>query len=246
MFGKMLSQAIGAYLSNLRLISFFSIPLIVAFPLALLLPNYVAASGIFLRLGSLGTDVGLPETLLMIAILIVSLLLFSFALVAVNSVIKAQRSRLQLKHTDFERMEEATFRLFTVLLIAFLATFAFNLLLYETGVVSERTRLALNALFAGIVSLLVLFAPQAIVIDNASPEHAFTLSASLLGRRLGSVVALIVFGAALVAVNTLVFTTLQPAFGLAPLAGIVLNALVLVPFLEVVKVQIYLSKYNLL
>lgn len=242
----MLSQALGAYGENSRLLSFFSIPFLIAFPLALLLPNYTALSGIFLRLGSLGTDVSLVEMLLMIAILVVSLLLFSFALVAVNSVIKAQRSRLKLKHADFERMEEATFRLFAVLIIAFLAAFAFNLLLFETGAVSEQTRLVLNSIFAGLVSLLVLFTPQAIVIDNASPEHAFLLSASLLSKRLSSVAAFLLLAAFLVAANAFVFSQLQALASFAPLVGIALNALIIVPFLEVVKVQIYLSKYHLL
>lgn len=246
MFSQTLGHAVRAYRDNLKLVSFFSIPFLVALPLVLLLPNYVALSGIFLRLGSLGTDVTPVATALMIAVLLVSLLLFSFALVAVNSVVKAQRAFLKLKHADYERMEEATFKLFAVLLLAFLATFAFNLLLFETRAVTEETRLLLNSLFAALVSLLVLFTPQAIVIDNASPEHAFLLSASLLGRRLPMVAMLVVLGVVLVAVNSTVFTLLQTTFPLAHVFGIAVNALIIVPFLEVVKVQIYLSKYNLL
>lgn len=241
-----LSRAANAYLENLRLISFFSIPFLIAFPLALLLPNYIALSGIFLRLGSLGADVTLVETLLMIGILLLSLLLFSFALVAVNSVIKAQRALVKLKHADYERMEEATFRLFAVLLIAFLATFAFNLLLFETRALDEQSRLVLNSLFAALVSLLVLFTPQAIVLDNASSEHAFLLSAALISKRLQHVIGFAVLAMVLLSFNTLVFAQLQLVFAFAPLAGIVVNALALVPFLEVVKAQIYLTKYSLL
>ena len=241
---RILSKAIEAYVANMQLISLFSIPFIIAIPLALLLPNYTALSGIFLRLGSLGSDVSLVETLVMILVLLVSLLLFSFALVAVNSVIKAQRSFNKLKHADFERMEEATFKLFAVLLIAFLAMFAFNLLLYQSGIFSETKRVLLNTLFATAVSLIVLFAPQAIVLDNASVEHAFTLSVGLTAKRPAFVAMFVLLSAFLVLANTLIFSLLP--FTLAPILGIAINSLVLVPFLEVIKVQIYLSKYNLL
>jgi hypothetical protein len=241
---RILKNAIDAYLANSRLISLFSMPFIISIPLALLLPNYIALSGIFLRLGSLGSDVSLVETLVMIAVLLVSLILFSFALVAVNSVIKAQRSLNKLKHADFERMEEATFKLFAVLLIAFLATFAFNLLLYQSGIFSEAKRVLLNALFAAAVSLVVLFAPQAIVLDNASVEHAFTLSLGLTAKRPALVALFVLLSAGLIIASTVIFSLLPLSF--APLLAIAVNSLLFVPFLEVVKVQIYLSKYNLL
>lgn len=244
-FGKALSNAVAAYYANLRLISFFSIPLLIAFPLLMLLPNYAALGGIFLRLGSLGVDVSLVEISYMLAVLCISLLLFSFGIVAVNSVIKAQRTFTKLKHVDLQRMEEATFRLFLLLLVVFAAVFAFNLLLYETQV-EERVRVVLNSLFALAASLLVLFAPQAIVLDHARTEHSLLLSASLLSKKPLAVFAFLLLGGLLTSAISQVFTSLQPAFYYAPLVGLAINSLVLIPFLEVLKVQIYLTKYSLL
>ena len=90
----------------------------------------------------------------------------------------------------------------------------------------------------------MLFAPQAIVLDNASVEHAFTLSVGLTAKRPAFVAMFVLLSAFLVLANTLIFSLLP--FTLAPILGIAINSLVLVPFLEVIKVQIYLSKYNLL
>jgi len=244
-FESLVGRAVQAYWNNLKLISFFSIPLLIAFPLLLLLPNYAALGGIFLRLGSLGADVSLAEAAYMLVVLFIALLLFSFAIVAVNSVIKAQRTFLKLKHADLERMEVATFRLFALLLVVFIAAFGFNLLLYQAEL-QEQNRILLNSLFALAASLFVLFAPQAIVIDGARTEHALLLSASLLSKKPGYVVSFLVLGAALIAVNSLIFTSLQSLHSLAPIVGIVVNSLVLIPFLEVLKVQIYLTKYSLL
>jgi len=244
-FEKVVSHAIEAYKTNVKLISFFSIPLIVAFPLLLLLPNYASLGGIFLRFNSIGTDVSSWGVAYMLVVLLISLILFSFAIVAINSVIKAQRAMLSLKHADVERMEDATFRLFGLLLLVFLALFAFNLLLFEMNV-GERLRLVLNGLFSLAASMLVLFAPQAIVIDNAKIEHAISLSVSVLVKKPALVVAFLTLGALLVLVNSFVFTSLQGVWGMFPYVAIVVNSLLIVPFLEVVKTQIYLTKYSLL
>ncbi|MBI3588461.1 hypothetical protein HY095_04665 [Candidatus Micrarchaeota archaeon] len=245
-FAKLVGHALKAYSENLRLLSFFSIPFLIAFPLALLLPNYVALGGIYLRLGSIGADVSAIELLSLLAVLLVSLLLFSFAVVAVNSVLRAQRSLNALKHTDFERMEEATIKLFTVLLAVFIASFAFNLALFESGAASEGVRIVLNSLFSFALALLVLFVPQAIVIDNASVEHAVALSYSMATKKFRYAIAFVALAAVLLALNAVVFSALAAVLPFAPLIAIAFNALVFLPFLEVVKVQIYLSKYSLL
>lgn len=244
-FSRALYNALHAYGGNLKLISVFSLPLLIAFPLLMLLPNYAALGGIFLRLGSLGVDVSLVEIGYMLLVLCLSLLLFSFGIVSVNSVIRSQRTFTKIKHLELERMEEATFRLFALLAIVFIAIFGFNLLLYETQM-EERARVMLNSLFALAASLLVLFAPQAIVLDHARTEHALLLSSSLLSKKPLAVLSFLVLGGVLVALNALAFTSLQASFYYAPLVGLAVNSLVLVPFLEVLKVQIYLTKYSLL
>ncbi len=244
-FVTAVSNALRAYRENLKLISFFSIPLLIAFPLLLLLPNYASLGGIFLRLGSLGVDVSPVEVAYMLLVLGVSLLLFSFGIVSINSVIRAQKTFNKIKHVEIERMEEATFRMFVLLAIVFVAVFAFNLLLYQAQL-DERLRIILNSLFALGASLMVLFAPQAIVLDNARTENALRLSSSLLSKKPGAVVSLLVLGGALVTLNSFIFTSLQPAFYYAPFIGLAINSLVLVPFLEVLKVQLYLAKYSLM
>ncbi len=244
-FSVLLLKAWEAYRGNARLISFFSIPLLIAFPLLLLLPNYTALGGVFLRLGSLGADVSISEIVYLLVVLLISLLLFSFGIVSVNSVIRSQRTLSKIKHADLERMEEQTFRLFGLLLIVFLAVFGFNLLLYNAQV-DEKIRVILNSLFGFAASLLVLFAPQAIVIDGARIEHALHLSSSVLSRKPASVVAFLAFGALLVLLNGLVFTSLQGVYSYSTVVGFAFNSLFIIPFLEVLKAQIYLSKYSLI
>lgn len=243
---KLLAHAVQAFSENKKSIVLFSIPFLLAFPLVLLLPNYAAFGAIFLRPGSIGSDVSLPQLLVMIAATILSILLFSFAVVAVNSVVKSQRTFNRLKHTDFERMELATLRMFVVYAVSFIAVFAFSLLLFQTHAVDERTRLALTALFSLAVYLLTLFAPQAIVIDNLGADSALAVSAKTVFSKFTPVVFFAFVALVLAAVNAAIFIGLQDYFFWAPLLGVLANSLLILPFLEVFKVQIYLSKYSLL
>jgi len=243
---KLLSQATEAFWQNKRSILLFSIPFLLAFPLVLLLPNYAAFGAIFLRPGSIGSDVALPQLLLMLAVAVLSLLLFSFAVVAVNSIVKSQRTFNRLKHMDFERMETATLRMFVVYAVSFISVFAFSLLLFQTHAVEEKTRLALTALFSLAVYLLTLFAPQAVVIDNLGADSALSVSAKTVFAKFSSVIFFALVALVLATVNAAIFLFLQDYFFWAPLLGVLANSLFILPFLEVFKVQIYLSKYSLL
>jgi hypothetical protein len=244
-FFDLIKIAADSYTKNFRLISFFSIPFLVAFPVALMLPNFAAMGAIFLRIGSIQggglspTDIGL-----IVAAALLSMLLFSFALVAINMVIRSQRVIQKIAFYEFQKIEHYTYHLFELTLIGFLLVFGVNVVLYQYGL-----HATLGALFAALVSIALMFVAQAIVIDGLTGLGALKLSFSLIGRKLPHVVLFLVLSALLIAANDAAFIQLgtDPAlFLFARFTAVVINAMVILPFLEVLKVQIYLSKYTLL
>ncbi|MEK6923913.1 MAG: hypothetical protein AABW54_01585 [Candidatus Micrarchaeota archaeon] len=244
-FVKLASNAFGAFKDNWKSVVLFSVPFLLAFPLAVLLPNYPALGGIFLRPGSLGTDVSAGGIALMLAAVAASMLLFSLAVVAINSVVKSRRTLTKLKQWDFERMETATLRMFGVYLVTFIAVFAFNLLLFQLRV-AEQPRLILYALFSLAAYAAVLFAPQAIVLDNRGIEQSIVMSSRCAAGKLAETAAFVILALVLMGVNAAVFTSLQSSLPWAIFIGVLTNSLLILPFLELLKVQIYLSKYSLL
>ncbi len=242
-FFRLLAQSLDAYLENMRLILFFSIPFLVALPLALVLPNFASLGSIFLRLGSVRTDLTIPEAVLIVAAFAVSLFVFAGTLVAINMVIKSQRTMMKITRYELERLEEHAFRLFFIFLAIFVASLAVDMVLYQYGL-----HATLGALFAFAAATLALFAPQAVVIDNMSAGHAVQLSASLFVRRFPYVVSFFIFAGLLLMLNAFIFLQLQqtPIGALARYLAIAVNALFILPFLEVLKTQIYLSKYTIL
>jgi dolichyl-phosphate-mannose--protein O-mannosyl transferase len=244
-FGNVLSHAFEAYNRNIRLISFFSVPFLIAFPLSLLLPNFISVSGTFLRFGSIQRDISALEAAGIIAVFLVALALISFAIVSINLVIKSQRTLIRLKDEDLMRIESSTVKMFFIFLLVFAVTLAINMFLYEYGL-----HTTLGAAITFVAALAVLFAPQAIVIDELSVPRAISMSMRICAIRLPYLIGFMAIAAVLILACTQFFIFLQPAFGglgyAARFMSIAVNGLVILPFLEVLKTQIYLSKYTIL
>ncbi len=239
----LLKHSWKSYSSNLKFILAFSIPLLFALPLASLLPNYVASSGVFLRFSSLQTDLTAGSALFIILAFLFSLLLYSFAVTAINMVVKHQRTLTRIRHTEFEAIEVLTLKLFTVFLAAFLASFVGALWLRDAY--PSKSQFLVPA-WSLLVSLIVLFVPQALVIENHHLWSALELAFKVLTRKFYYFVFFLLLSSALILANTALFLALSDFGPVALQAGVTVNALFILPFLEVLKTQIYLSKYSLL
>ncbi|MEM4254768.1 MAG: hypothetical protein QXR53_00365 [Candidatus Norongarragalinales archaeon] len=240
-FTEILLHAVDAYFKNSKLILAFSIPFLISFPLSLLLPNFVALSGTFLRLGSVKLDLSAADVLVTIIALLISMLFFAFAIASINVVVKSQRTLNRLTSRDVELIEGATFNLFFIFLTAFAAIVGFNLLIAEYGIPQVW-----GTAFALVVSSIVLFAPQAAVLEETSLSHSVARSVSLIRRKLPYFALFLAVAALLFIINTWLFIEISKAWPAARFLSLVTQSLVVLPFLEVLKVQIYLSKYSLL
>ncbi len=240
-FGVLLNHAIDAYQRNLKLISAFSIPFLIAFPLSLLLPNFVALSATFLRIGSIKTDLSTLDSMLIIAAIVFAIVFFSFAIAAINVVVKSQRTLNRLTSRDIGLIESSTLNLFFIYITAFAVIVAFNLLAFEYA-----WNPALGMLFGLVVSLLVLFAPQAVVIEEQGLSHAISRSITLIEKKFSYVILFLITAAILLLVNTWFFLELGKALWFSRFIALIIQSMFILPFLEVLKTQIYLSKYALL
>ena len=245
------AHSFSAYVNNFRLISFFSVPFLlslIVFSLAFPLPNFVSLGGIFLRFGSVQHDLAPLDFAVTAVAFLVSLFLFSFALAAVNVVIRSQRTLNKITEYEVQRVETATFKLFLLLLAAFLSILVFNLLVADVQVSSAGKQVPigplLGSLFAFIVSLAVLFAPQAVAVDDVQIQHAVSASFRTIKHQFPLFLFFMAFASLVLILNAWAFQLL--GFSLSRLLSTAVNGMIILPFLEVFKTQIYLSKYSLL
>lgn len=239
----LLKHSLNAYSQNFKLISLFSLPFLVSFPLALLLPNFVAVSGIFLRFDSIMYDLTPASALFIVLAFTASLALFAFAISAVNVIVKHQRTLTRLTTSDLENIEKATFKLFFIFLVAFALSLFANFWILEYAGPSLHALAPLITLF---ISFAVLFAPQAIALEEVSLWSALKRGVAVLYTRFYYCLFFICLASILLLTNAFAFLLLQDYYEWAIYFGVAVNALVLTPFFEVMKAQIFLSKYTLL
>jgi hypothetical protein len=227
---------------NLKWITFFSVPFLLAFFIPLLspMPTFVAVGGTFLRTGSI-PEMSYLDTALVIFATLLSLFCISFAIVSINIVIKHNRTLTKIPKEVIEGVENYVFSLFWLLLTAMLFYFVVFLFAYEYGVQE-----IVGPLVTFIVSLGLFYAPAAIVIDDKRPFRAVQASLNhIRGKPTLFLVWLVIAIVSLVALDA-AFILLKGAIPFARYILLIINSLVIVPFLIVLQAQIYLTKYSIL
>ena len=239
---NILSYAFKAYRENIRLISFFSIPALVALLIPLLVntPVFAALGGTFLRTGSI-PDMTATQLGIVIAVVLASLYLVSFAIVNINLVIKSQRSGTSIKNEVIKKgITGYTFNVFLLFLLGTVALLIVQLVTFETGAQGW-----LAPLLSLIVWLPVFYAPAALVIDEMRPFRAAEKSFRMVFSKFPYFLLWMGIAFVLLSALDLVFLSALP-HKIGSLAVLVLNSMVLMPFLIVLQTEIYLSKYTIL
>ncbi|VVB66779.1 Uncharacterised protein [Candidatus Gugararchaeum adminiculabundum] len=238
---EVLSYAVKTYLKRINIILFFSIPSLLAFliPLFSPMPTYLAIGGMFVRIGSIKALSGLEIAIILLAFL-ASLLLFSLAIVAINLVIKAQRTATNIRREVINDLEKYIFGVFWLMIQFTLIVFLIQLVAFE---MKWETTVAPVLTF--LVTLPLIFAPSGMIIDDLRPYRALGMSIRLIFKNLKYVLLYIVPVFVLISLLEVIFLLALPN-RIAEITLVLLNSLFVLPFLLVFFTQVYLTKYTLI
>ena len=238
---NILSYSFKAYKDNIKLISFFSIPSLIAFliPAMVNTPVFSALGGSFLRTGSI-PDLTASDLGVVIIGVLVSLYLVSFAIVNINIVIKAQRTGTSIKKEVLKGITGYTLNVFSLFLLGTIALLIIQLVTFEMG--AQRW---LAPLLSLIVWLPLFYAPAGLVIDDLRPFRAAQKSVSMVINKLPYFLLWLVIAFVLLALFDGLSLALLP-HKVGSLVVLLLNSLLLMPFLIVLQTQIHMSKYTIL
>ena len=238
---NILSYSFKAYKENIKLISFFSIPSLIAFliPAVVNTPVFSALGGSFLRTGSIpdmsGSDLGI-----VICGVLISLYLMSFAIVNINLVIKSQRTGTSVKKEVIKGITGYTLNVFSLFLLGTIALLIIQLVTFEMG-----AQMWLAPLLSLIVWLPLFYAPAGLVIDDLRPYRAAQKSVSMIISKFPYFLLWLVIAFVLLALFDGLSLALLP-HKVGSLVVLLLNSLLLMPFLIVLQTQIHMSKYTIL
>ncbi|MCL4371973.1 hypothetical protein M1373_01500 [Candidatus Marsarchaeota archaeon] len=239
---EVLGDSAGIYKKHIKLIWFFSISFLIAvlIPLLAPFPTYNDLGSILLRTGSIYLNLNLFDAAVIIAATIFSLIFLSFAIVAINTIVKHSRTVTRIKGEVIRSLEKNTSNVFIVLL-AFTAIPVFiNFITYYTG-------------YSGIITAIVViilipflfYAPTSIVIDENRPVRAIQASLHFMRKKFAYFVLWLLAAFIILSVVDLV----PIAFGgasAAAYAALIIDSFFALPFLVVLQSETYIRRFAML
>lgn len=240
MLKSILVHTFESHSRNFAYITFFSVSFLVALAIPLLIPSptYVALGSIYLRIGSIPT-MGFQEAVVIAVGFLASYVLLAIGLVSIAIVVKAQRTLKKVPEEVVKGLQRYVSNVLWIYVAVTLFLIAAGLLLNENGL---QFLFPLAQIGAGLYILLV---PIAMVIDDISIAKAFGRATDVIKARAVEIGVIMV---ALLLVVALVYGTMLMLLphGVAVYLFLVVNGLLLNPFLIMLGIHTYLSKYPLI
>ena len=234
--------SLETYRKNGRLILLFSLSFLIAFAIPVLaaFPTFNDAGAILIRTSSLFYFNLTPLSASVIIIAsIFSLLFLSFAIVSINVIVKHSRMHVRVRAEVLKGIEKYTARIFAVLGLFTLAIFASEILTYgikPVGLITAVVGLALTP--------FVFYAPASIVMEDSRISKAMKRSAKFFASGFSYFLAWLAIAIVSITLINLLFIAAVPQF--SEYLSIIVNALLVMPFLIVFQSEAYLKKFPMM
>ena len=228
------------YTKHFWLIMLMAIPGLFALIIPALVgtPSFNALGATYLRTNSI-PDLSQGNTLVMIVTVLISIFLMSFALVNINIVIRSSRTLTNVKNEIMQSLGTTTLSVFWVYLLAEILLLIIQLYTYQLGAQGF-----LAPLLNGVIGMVILLMPTAMVIDEVRVGRALERSISTILRKLPLIVIWLLSG--LISLSIVEFVLLAVVRPYAPALMVLFSSLILMPFMVVALGQIYMSKYTII
>lgn len=239
---NVLDQTIKTYFANISLILFSSITFIIAFliPIFAPFPTFNDAGSVLLRTASIYLNLNPFNTAIIVVATLFSLLFLSFAMVAVNIVVKHSRTQTKVRADVIEAIEKYTGRVFVILLLATIIIWVTNVLSFSTGYSGIIT-----AIVALILTPFIFYAPASIVIDDNKVVRSIRASLKYFFHRFDYFLAWLVIAILLITVFDFLFIIVVGT-QLSRYAMLIFSSLFILPFLALMQGELYMSRFKLL
>jgi hypothetical protein len=239
---NVLTYAAETYFGRLGLLLMFSLSFVIALliPIFASLPAYNDIGAVFVRTSSIFVNLNVVSSAVIIASTLFSLLFLSFAIVAINVIVKHSRTHVKVSKEVINGIEKYTGRVFLVLLLFTAIIMAANLAAYG---------LAASGISGAVVGLLFtpffFYAPSSIVIDDRGMWQAMRASVSYFAKRFDYFLLWLVIAIIAITLFDLIFITVSGTV-ISRYAMLVFDSLFIAPFLVVLQSQMYMKRFALL
>ncbi|MFH1785098.1 MAG: hypothetical protein ABH842_01595 [Candidatus Micrarchaeota archaeon] len=228
------------YLKRWGIIVAFSIPFIVAFLIPTLVPapTYLALGAVFLRTGSL-PDLTLFDIVITALAYALSVFIIADTIVNINIVVRSKRTLTSIQYEVVHALGTYGTRIFYIYTMVLLLMFIFQLLTYDNPLQTWIYPLA-----SFILSFLLFFIPPAVVIDNSDTPTAIKRSIKMAMKNPHFILVWAVASLILLSVVK-IFADLIFSDPFSGYFVLLVNSLLILPYLTILQTQMYMEKYPL-
>jgi len=234
-----LQRALHTYITNFRAALAFLLLLVFIFPISEFFSSFVSSGTLFLDYNFLKSDIMILGSLLVVAV--VFLFFYSLLQTLLIFAVRRDLSAVKVDYYLREQMQKFTGKImvFNVLYAVIASWIAGLLILF--GVLP-----VLVAFLLLLASLPFLFLPQAIVIDEHKLTASLRSSIGFMQENPKYVIAVIGIGFLLVFLVSLIEFAIDSVVLLGNYVTLILTLIFVIPFLEVLKTNLYMSKFGLI
>ncbi len=237
---RIFTYALDFYLKRLGIIVVFSVPFILAFLIPVLVPapTYLALGGVFLRTGSI-PELSIIDIIITAFAYGIAVFLIADTIVNINLVVRSKRTLTTIKYEVVQAVGSYAMRIFYIYTMVLLLMFIAQLLTYENSL-----QIWIYPLFTFVLSFLLFFVPPAVVIDNSDTPTAIRRSVAMALKNPQTIFLWILFSL----VSLSILKVFSDVIFSNPFSGyfvLLINSLLLLPFLTVLQTQMYMEKYPL-
>ncbi len=227
------------YSKNIGVLAIFSIPFIIAFIIALVVPTptYLALGNLHVRTGSI-PDLSFLDIILTIFAYAISVFLVADVWTNINLLIRSKRTKVPTSTEIIGGMQEHALSIFFVFTIMVLFQFALHIVTYDSSL-----QFWLYPLLSFILSFFLFFVPPAVVIDHADSFTAIQLSINMAIRKWYLVLIWAFLGLGLMTIFKVVLDIVLKPY--SEILLLLINSLLILPFLVILQTQMYMEKYPL-
>ncbi len=242
---RLLTDSLEAYFESLSLISVFGFLVFAVMLFLLGFFTYVVVGAGFIRYADvLAGTIPVGDALIFVLVGIVSLFSIAFLSTAVTMVVKLRRSMDDIHFTKLLiRFPRFVIRLMIAWGILGAISFLIGLVFNAIGLPSFLTALAMLLVWA-----FFIFLPQAMILHDKEFVPALKDSVNYCLKKPFGVIVYYIFTIAMLAVLLVLDVGLGQTgiFWLPVLVNTLLLFLFVIPYLEVLKANLYLTRYKLL
>jgi len=232
-------DSLREYLGNFKAALAFALLLLPAFV-------FVQLSSSFISSGSILADYGFiksqpAELVALLAALVVFLFFYAIFVTLAVFAVRRDLSAVKVNYYLRERIRLFAFKYFRFLLVFTLIAAVGGALLINAGVEP-----AIISFIIFIFSLLFLFLPQSIVIDEEGVRASILSNLDFMGKNISAAIIALITGFVAVFILILLQFVLDSFFAIGAYVSLLLSLIFLIPFLEILKTELYMRKFTLI